>query len=305
MVGSPAGSWTELRTTRFGCVGNVPGPSPEDQAADEARMWWADDLGGVELFRATLSEFDFRPHSHEEFFVALTEGGVATPRYRGHSHVVRPGDLIVLNPEEVHAGGPPTAESWTYRAIYPGPDLMRGIVGEFPGQLPAVPEFGGDVVRDPDIAAHLRRFHRLTERAGSSVLERESQLTRTLVLLVSRHATGAWSARSPGRERRAVTVSTEYLCEHADENVSLRTLARIAGLSPYHLCRVFRQTVGVTPHAYQAQIRIRRAKSLLRAGLSIAEAATAAGFYDQSHLTRHFKRILGLTPGRYVRSTAT
>lgn len=268
-------------------------------------MWWADDLGGLELFRATLSEFDFRPHSHEEFFVALTEGGVATPRYRGNSHVLSAGDLIVLNPEEVHAGGPPVDESWTYRAIYPGPDLMRGIVGEFAGELPAVPGFGGDVVRDPDVAAHLRRFHRLTELAGSSVLERESQLARTLVLLVSRHATGTRLPRPPGRERRAVAVSTDYLREHAAENVSLRTLARVAGLSPYHLCRVFRQTVGVTPHAYQAQLRVRRARSLLRAGLPIAEVATTAGFYDQSHLTRHFKRILGLTPGRYVSSIAT
>jgi AraC-like DNA-binding protein len=86
--------------------------------------------------------------------------------------------------------------------------------------------------------------------------------------------------------------------------VTLRALARFAGLSAFHLCRVFREAVGMPPHAYQTQIRVRRAKSLLAAGVPIARAAAEAGFYDQSHLTRHFKRIVGLTPGRYVVGTA-
>ncbi len=73
-----------------------------------------------------------------------------------------------------------------------------------------------------------------------------------------------------------------------------------AGLSPYHLCRVFGAAVGMPPHACQTQVRVRHAKSMLRAGLPISRVAGAAGFYDQAHLTRHFKRIVGVTPGRYV-----
>jgi AraC-like DNA-binding protein len=82
--------------------------------------------------------------------------------------------------------------------------------------------------------------------------------------------------------------------------VTLRDLARQTGLSPSHLCRVFRQGTGMTPHAYQLQIRVRRAKTLLLAGCPIAQAATEAGFWDQAHLTRHFKRTIGVSPGRYV-----
>jgi hypothetical protein len=149
-------------------------------------MWSAEDLGGLELLRATLSEFAFRPHAHEEFFIALTEGGLATPTYRRATHVIGPGDLIVLNPEEAHAGGPPAQGSWTYRALYPGPDLMGQIMAEFPGPRPTMPSFGGDVVRDREVAARLRRFHGLSERPGSSMLEREAQLTQALVLLVKR-----------------------------------------------------------------------------------------------------------------------
>ena len=268
-------------------------------------MWRAEDLGGLELFRATLSEFAFHPHAHEEFFIALTEEGLATPTYRGDRHVIGPGDLIVLNPEEAHAGGPPAEGSWRYRALYPAPDLMREIMAEFPADTPAMPEFRRDVVRDREVAARLRRFHRLSEPPGSGMLEREACLTQALVLLVSRHAATPQAPRSPGRERRAVRLSREYLEEHAQENVTLPALARSAGLSAFHLCRIFREAVGMTPHSYQTQVRVRRAKSLLRAGLPITLAAAEAGFYDQAHLTRHFKRIVGVTPGQYVKGATT
>lgn len=267
------------------------------------RMWRADDLGGLELLRATLREFAFLPHAHEEFFIALTDAGLATPTYRGDRHVIGPGDLIVLNPEEAHAGGPPAEGSWTYRALYPGPALMRDILAEFRPGRPGLPVFGGDVVRDRDVAARLRRFHLLSESPASSRLERETQLAEALVRLVSRHATPPRAPGPAGRERRAVRLSREYLEEHAEENVTLAALAGRAGLSAFHLCRVFREAVGMTPHAYQIQVRVRRAKSLLRAGLPITLAAAEAGFYDQAHLNRHFKRLVGVTPGRYVKGT--
>jgi AraC-like DNA-binding protein len=265
-----------------------------------ARIWRVGDLGGVELLQATVSEFAFRPHAHEEFFIALTERGLVTPTYRGDTHVIGPGDLIVLNPEEAHAGGPPAEVSWTYRALYPGPDLMREIATEFPGARPTVPEFGADVVRDHEVAARLRRFHRLAELPDSSILEREARLVEALVVLVGRHAAPTRAARSAGREPRAVHLCREYLEEHAAANVTLGALAQYAGLSAFHLCRVFRDAVGMTPHAYQTHVRVRRAKSLLTSGVPIAVAAAEAGFYDQAHLTRHFKRIVGLPPGRYV-----
>jgi AraC-like DNA-binding protein len=70
-------------------------------------------------------------------------------------------------------------------------------------------------------------------------------------------------------------------------------------LSPFHLLRVFRAAVGLPPHAYQIQLRVARAKELLRAGMPIAAVAVEVGFVDQSHLTRHFKRLVGVPPGRY------
>ncbi|MQA01978.1 MAG: helix-turn-helix domain-containing protein [Streptosporangiales bacterium] len=262
-------------------------------AAGVTRIWRADDLGGVELLRATITEFAFRPHAHEEFFVALTERGVATPTYRGDRHVLAPGDVLVLNPEEAHAGGPPGEQSWSYRAVYLDPALLRGFAA---GQLP---HFGDDLVRDPEIVRGLRRFHRLAESPRSSRLQREQTLTATLALLTSRYARPGPELREPGREPAAIRAGREYLDEHAADSVTLQAVARQVGLSAYHFCRAFRSAVGMTPHAYQTHIRIRRAKTLLDAGHPIADVAARTGFYDQAHLTRQFTRAIGVPPGRY------
>jgi AraC-like DNA-binding protein len=267
--------------------------------ADGMRMWRAGDLGGVEVLSATITEFAFRPHAHEEFVIALTEAGLGRSAYRGASHVVGPGDLVVLNPEEAHQCGPP-ADVWTYWVLYPPADMMRDIAAEFRPDRSALPEFG-DVAADRDVVASLRRYRWLLQRPGSDLLEREACLAEALVLLVGRHAASHRSPRLLGKEHRAVRRCREYLEEHAPENVTLHALARFADLSPFHLCRLFRKSVGMTPHAYQIQIRVRRAKSLLRAGLPIKQVTAEVGFYDQAHLTRYFKHVVGMTPGRYLK----
>jgi AraC-like DNA-binding protein len=73
----------------------------------------------------------------------------------------------------------------------------------------------------------------------------------------------------------------------------------VAGLSVWRFATVFREQVGVSPHRYICRLRVERAQALLRAGMSPAEAASEAGFYDQSHLSRHFKNLCGMTPGQY------
>ena len=179
--------------------------------AETARLWRAPDLGGLELFRATLRGFSFHPHAHEEFFIALTEAGLVTPRYRGDRHVLGPSDLLVLNPEEAHAGGPPEGGSWTYRALYPSRALLRGISVEFPAGAAALPQFGLDAVHDREVTALLRRFHRLTESPGASRLERETCLARALVLLTGRHALGPAEPRPAANPARSARPGSTWM----------------------------------------------------------------------------------------------
>jgi len=266
---------------------------------DIAQLWQADAFGGLELLRASFVEFSFAPHAHEEFMIAVTEGGPAQPRFWGAVQRIEAGDLFVLNPGEVHGGGPVTGSTWRYRAFYPPASLMQRAAQELAGHDRGLPQFAERLVKDPLVTALLQRAHLALEGATSS-LAYESYLLEALVGLVARHAVGSSAAHRIGHEHRAVRLAKDYLETIPGENVSLDALAHAAGIGPYHLCRVFRQETGLAPHAYQVQVRVRLAKTLLAQGLPISQAAADAGFADQAHFTRHFKRMFGVTPGRYL-----
>ncbi|HLJ60134.1 MAG TPA: AraC family transcriptional regulator [bacterium] len=271
---------------------------------EHARLWRAEDLGGLELLRARYVTHAFAPHAHEEFMIAVIEAGAVAATCRGTSHVAGAGDILLVNPGEVHAGQPARGTVWQYRALYPDADLLRAVAVDLAGAGGHIPRFPCYVVHDLEIAAALRRLHVTLERADAALLERQSLLIRALARLVARHAVDRPSPRRIGREHLAVRAARAYLDAHASEDVSLVTLARESALSPFHLCRTFHREVGLPPHAYQTQVRVQRARSLLRQGVPIADAATAAGFYDQAHLTRRFKRAVGVTPGQYVAASA-
>ena len=266
---------------------------------DNARLWRVEVFGGLDLLRASFVQFTFPPHAHEEFMIAVTESGAATPRIWGGVQRIVSGDVIVLSPGVVHSGGPTPDSAWRYRALYPPAALMQRVVQELTGTDRGIPQFAEEVVCDPYIVTRLRQAHRALEEPESQ-LARESTLLEAFASLAARHATDRLAAaHPPGPEHRAVKLVKAYLDALPTENVSLETLAQEAGISPFRVCRVFRRETGLSPHAYQILVRVRLAKALLAKGLPISEVAVDAGFFDQAHLTRHFKRIFGVTPGQY------
>jgi AraC-like DNA-binding protein len=106
---------------------------------------------------------------------------------------------------------------------------------------------------------------------------------------------------SASREHPAVRTARQYMEVHFGENISIAKLAALVSLSPYHFVRVFGRQTSFPPHAYLEGIRIRKAREFLDRGHTLASAALSAGFADQSHMTHRFKRLLGITPGEYVR----
>jgi AraC-like DNA-binding protein len=103
-----------------------------------------------------------------------------------------------------------------------------------------------------------------------------------------------------GREKHAIRQARQYIEGHFAENVSLQALAQHVSLSPYYLLRAFRAEVGMPPYAYLESVRIRHTQRLIKAGLPLAEVAAEVGFSSQSHMTRQFKKIIGVTPGQYA-----
>jgi AraC-like DNA-binding protein len=113
------------------------------------------------------------------------------------------------------------------------------------------------------------------------------------------------AAEPPSGPSGAVQMIRAYLEDHYAANVSLEDLAGLANLSPFHLARLFRREVGMAPHAYQLQVRLAHAKRMLLHGVPASMVASETGFFDLSHFTRHFKRHLGVAPGRYARTYIT
>ena len=277
-------------------------PDRKAPAAEQALLWREPTLHGTEMLRATYVSFAFAPHAHETYAIGVTERGAQTFTSRRHRGLVMPaGTIAVVNPGEVHTSCALDARGWSYRMLYPCVDLLQGICEESHGRRGAEPFFISPVIADRDLALRIRGLLVACERPETSALERESRLRSCLADLVVRHG-------GERREPRVASLAAERLravrdlLESCPERITLRELAACASLGRYQLLRAFRDVYGLPPHAYLLQVRVRRASALLRTGVSISDAALGAGFADQSHLTRCFKRATGVTPGRYAKA---
>ena len=265
-------------------------------------FWHAPDLGNMELLHARYITHSFDRHVHEGYAIGVIEYGAEAFFYRGEKDVTAPaGSIVVVNPNEIHTGHAVTEGGWRYRMFYPGVTWMRQIASELTGTYWDTPHFPDAVIYDDEIRAQLVHLHRVLQNSDSS-LERGSLAREAFGSLITRYATNATNPLKLTDERAIVNRVREYLETHLDENTSLEDLAAMVHMSPYHLLRVFRKSVGMPPHAYRNHIRLTQAKAMLAAGTPITDISQAVGYTDQSHFTRRFKAVVGVPPGEYVRS---
>ncbi|QFG27177.1 AraC family transcriptional regulator [Actinomadura sp. WMMB 499] len=254
----------------------------------------------LDLLTARIGRRHYAPHIHDEYAIGVTVDGVETMRYRGENVYSAAGSVVVVEPGEAHTGGPARPEGFAYLALYPATDMLRAVV---PGS--AEPHFRGPIIDDPMLGNALRLAHR-SLRAGKDPLEAETRLLEVLDALVRRHAVPPGNGDGPRRPDPGSARIARSLAERlADELTRPPPLAEAAaelGLSRYQALRAFRDVMGMPPYAWLAQHRVSRARALLDAGHRPADAAALVGFADQAHLTRWFRRVLGVTPGVYRNS---
>lgn len=243
-------------------------------------------------------------HSHGDYQLCFSPNFPGEYRYRGESHAVPVGSLSVIHPGEIHSAHDPQDREIPaeYRMLYARPSVFQRVVTEIAGHEGGLPSFPVPVVLDEHLARSFAGMHTALE-GSASALEKDSRLLSVLSEFVVRWASERLSPHRIGNEPRAVALAREYLEDDPAGNVSLEELSRIAHLSSYHLCRVFKKEVGIPPHAYQINVRLDRAKDLLLGGWTISEVAYRTGFYDQSHFTHSFKRLVGVTPGNYAKNS--
>ena len=269
---------------------------PSARRCDVAQVRRVARLGGLELITATYHAHTFPPHLHDTFVIELVEGGVDEFVSGGNVYCAPAGSIILINPKEVHTGRSVGREPLRYRSLYPSASLLSDVAQRLGGRSGPTPFFAEHVIVDDRLAARLGSAHRSLERDVDSPTAAATMLG-FLSELTCRHA----EFRSPTPEP-ALLRAWAYLIEHISDNTSLRSLAEVVGVSPFHLARCFRKAFGLPPHEFLVNARVEHARRLLARGRSIAQVLGETGFADQSHLTRCFRSRVGLTPGRFQKS---
>ncbi|WP_047044920.1 AraC family transcriptional regulator [Vibrio mexicanus] len=271
---------------------------------EKAKYTVSSALEGIEIVSAEYEKQSFSKHVHEGYTIGVIEEGAQRFFRSGSNHIAGESSIILVNADDVHNGESATVDGWKYKAIYPTPEHFERISQDLLGSTKLTPYFKDSVINDSRLADQLRLIFDQIENNAPKLLV-ESLLYSTLMSLATQYGRTIDIPKDKTTSQKGLQMAKEYLDEYPQHDVSLERLAQIAGCTKFHFVRQFGKAFGISPHAYQVQARLLKAKVLLKAGTSIADTATDCGFHDQSHLTRHFKRALGTTPKRFQQQASS
>lgn len=240
----------------------------------------------------------FPNHFHDYYVIGFIEQGKRNLICNQREYTLSSGDVIIFNPQDPHACEAVDGRTLDYRCINIQPEVMREYVQEITGSG-VQPQFTQPVLYQSELALSLHELH-LMILEGQSDFQKE-ELFMFLLEQLLREYTDT-EPPCPSRELTAeIKIICEYIESHYASSITLNQLSELAGISKYHLLRLFTRQKGISPYCYLETIRINHAKKLLEQGVLPIEVASQTGFSDQSHFTNFFKRLIGLTPKQYMR----
>jgi AraC-like DNA-binding protein len=242
------------------------------------------------VFHARFVDHRYPPHTHDAWTVLIVDSGAIRYDLDRHEHGSGTGTVTVLPPYVVHDGRAADGAGFRKRVLYLDPALLgEGLIG------PAVDH---PTIGDQSLRHALGRLHE-TLLGRDDLLAGEAKLA---VIVEELRARLTGRAAEQRRHDPGLADSLRQLLDaHLFDAVTLTQASETLAASPTHLVRSFTRSFGISPHAYVVGRRIDEARRRLLQGEPAAVIAPAVGFHDQSHLTRHFKRHVGTTPGRYAR----
>ncbi|MGY1807868.1 AraC family transcriptional regulator [Blastococcus sp. SYSU D00669] len=257
----------------------------------EVTAWRPDVPGLTEVFHARFTDHVYPAHTHDAWTLLLVDDGAVRYDLDRHAHGASRAEVTLLPPEVPHDGRSQFPGGFRKRVLY----LEPATLGEQRvGRSVDSPAFDDAVLR-----ARVSALHGALRRDGDR-LEAQSRLAFVLERL-GQHLDRAVVPPPPVRDDAVADRLRDLVDARLTEGVDLAAAAVALGVSPTHAVRAFTRRHGLPPHRYLTGRRVERARRLLLAGMPAAQVATAVGFYDQAHLTRHFRRMLATTPAAYAR----
>ena len=258
----------------------------------EVVAWRPEVPGLTEVFHASFTDHVYPSHTHDAWTLLLVDDGVVRYDLDRHAHGAGRTEVTLLPPGVPHDGRAQSPAGFRKRVLYLATDTLGA---DRVGTAVDQPAFD-----DAALRTRLSGLHSVL-RAGGDPLEAQSRLAFVLERL-GQHLDRAVVAAPDVRDDALADRVRELLDARIAEGLPLDEAAALFGVHPTHVVRAFTRRHGLPPHRYLTGRRIDLARRLLLDGQPAAEVAAATGFVDQSHLTRHFRRMLGTTPVAYARS---
>jgi AraC-like DNA-binding protein len=268
------------------------------KSASAPRFWRDDTLPFIEV-RSIEDGRDvcYAKHSHETFSIGAVTGGRSEYLNRRAREWIGAGAVVMMNPDDVHACNPVADERWSYRMMHVDVAWLTGLQHELGfGENHAFRAFSQTMSTDAELFDGLNRLHAILVDDDTDTLRKQS----AAITFFSEVQNKLNPAVLPDHDAsRQLTRAAEFIAENCTRSLKLEDICEAADLSASHLIRAFKQRYGMTPHAYLINRRIQYSRAQLRRGRVIADVALDAGFADQAHLQRIFKRLVAATPGQY------
>ncbi|TXR50613.1 AraC family transcriptional regulator [Phyllobacterium endophyticum] len=257
------------------------------------------EVAGIEIVEAA-TDHAFPRHWHEQYGIGVIHQG-AQKSHSGRGMVeAGAGDVITVNPGEVHDGMPIGDAGRSWRMLYFDPSIISEAIDDMNEGTIRTREFVRPVLSDANVATVFQRLFSVMTTANSPELQREELLLQLLPTITRERNEQDGSSRASA----AIYRARNLIDDEPTFPVTLADLARTSGLSRFQVLRGFVKATGFTPQAYLMQRRLDLARRLITKGTALAEAAAASGFADQSHMTRLFVRKYGISPGAYAAACA-
>jgi AraC-like DNA-binding protein len=251
---------------------------------------------GIERLEARFAGQAFSPHRHDTYAIGITLSGVQAFRYRGAQRYCLPGQCHVLHPDELHDGGAGTAGGFGYKIVYIDPSLIQRALGGRALPFVADPIIDKGVFQD----AFPRALWRLEEPLDDVA---QVEIVVATADLLDR-ASGADTGKQGSLRLASLLRVRDLIAADPTIRHPIETFEAVSDLDRWALARQFRAAFGTCPSSFRTMRQLDRARRMIGAGLPLAEAALEAGFADQSHMSRMFKRTYGLTPAKWAAALA-